>query len=44
MKVLADSCMQQEDAPLELYQEFMQDIANEIERENKNHSTIFSPL
>ena len=35
MKVLADSLMQMEDAPIELYQEFMQDIGAEIERENK---------
>ena len=35
MKVLADSLMQMEDAPIELYQEFMQDIGSEIERENK---------
>ena len=42
MKVLADSLMQQEDAPLELYQEFMQDIANEIERENKIINDLLS--
>lgn len=42
MKVLADSLMQQEDAPLELYQEFMQDIANEIERENKIINALLS--
>lgn len=35
MKVLADSLVGQENVPLELYQEFMQDIANEIDRENK---------
>ena len=35
MKVLADSLIAQEDAPLELYQEFMQDIVTEIDRENK---------
>ncbi len=35
MKVLADSLIMQEDAPLELYKEFMGDIAAEIERENK---------
>ncbi len=35
MKVLADSLMQMEAAPIELYQEFMQDIGAEIERENK---------
>ena len=35
MKVLADSLTAQEGAPVELYQEFMTDIASEIERENK---------
>ena len=35
VKVLADSLNQQPDAPVELYREFMQDIAEEIERENK---------
>ena len=35
MKVLADSLMQMEGAPVELYQEFMTDIADEIDRENK---------
>lgn len=35
MKVLADSLISQKDAPVELYQEFMQDIAEEIEREDK---------
>ena len=35
MKVLADSLLAQEDVPTELYQEFMSDIAEEIERENK---------
>ena len=35
MKVLADSLIAQENAPVELYQEFMSDIAEEIERENK---------
>ena len=34
MKVLADSLIQQEDVPAELYREFMQDIAKEIDREN----------
>jgi signal transduction histidine kinase len=34
MKVLADSLTMQPDAPLELYQEFMQDIGAEIERES----------
>lgn len=35
MKVLADSLMMQEGAPVELYQEFMADIVNEIDRETK---------
>ncbi len=35
VKVLADSLNQQPDAPVELYREFMQDITEEIERENK---------
>jgi signal transduction histidine kinase len=35
IKVLADSLNMQEDAPIELYQEFMHDIAEEIDRESK---------
>lgn len=35
MKVLADSLLGQEDVPVEMYREFMSDIAGEIERENK---------
>lgn len=35
VKVLADSLLAQKDAPAELYREFMVDIAEEIERENK---------
>lgn len=35
MKVLADSLISQKDAPIELYQEFMADIAQEIDREDK---------
>jgi signal transduction histidine kinase len=35
MKVLADSLLGQENVPEELYQEFMQDIATEIDRENR---------
>lgn len=35
MKVLADSLLMQEEVPNELYREFMQDIGEEIERENK---------
>ena len=34
MKVLADSLLMQEDVPAELYKEFMEDITEEIEREN----------
>ena len=34
MKVLADSLLAQQDVPVELYQEFMADIAEEIDREN----------
>ena len=34
MKVLADSLVTQDNVPIELYQEFMQDIAKEIDREN----------
>lgn len=35
VKVLADSLLSQPDAPIELYREFMVDIAAEIEREDK---------
>ena len=35
MKVLADSLLTQEDVPPELYQEFMADIVEEIDRENR---------
>lgn len=35
MKVLADSLLIQEDVPAELYREFMGDLSEEIERENK---------
>lgn len=35
MKVLADSLVGQENVPIELYQEFMQDITEEIDRENR---------
>lgn len=35
VKVLADSLLAQQDAPAELYREFMVDIAEEVERENK---------
>ncbi|MEG0971885.1 MAG: ATP-binding protein [Lachnospiraceae bacterium] len=42
MKVLADSLLDQEDVPLELYQEFMTDIAQEVERENKIINDLLS--
>ncbi len=35
IKVLADSLRAQEDVPVELYREFMDDIAEEIDREDK---------
>ncbi|MCI8616544.1 sensor histidine kinase [Parablautia intestinalis] len=35
VKVLADSLLAQKDVPAELYHEFMVDIAEEVERENK---------
>lgn len=35
MKVLADSLISQRNVPIEVYQEFMSDIAKEIEREDK---------
>lgn len=40
MKVLADSLLAQENVPVELYKEFMTDIAEEVDREN----TIISDL
>lgn len=42
MKVLADSLLGQEDVPVELYKEFMSDIAEEIERENKIINDLLS--
>lgn len=42
MKVLADSLIMQEDVPNELYKEFMEDIAAEIERENKIITDLLS--
>ncbi len=42
MKVLADSLNGMEDAPIELYKEFMEDIGNEIERENKIINDLLS--
>ena len=35
VKVLADSLLAQQDVPAELYREFLEDIAEEIEREDK---------
>ena len=42
MKVLADSLLDQENVPAELYKEFMTDIAAEIERENKIINDLLS--
>ena len=42
MKVLADSLITQKDVPLEVYQEFMSDIAAEIEREDKIINDLLS--
>ena len=42
IKVLADSLLQQEDAPAELYREFLSDINAEIERENKIITDLLS--
>lgn len=42
MKVLADSLLSQEDAPVELYKEFMSDIAEEIDRESQIISDLLS--
>lgn len=42
MKVLADSLLAQEDVPVELYQEFMGDITEEIERENNIINDLLS--
>ena len=42
MKVLADSLLMQEEVPVELYKEFMEDIAEEIERENKIINDLLS--
>ncbi len=42
MKVLADSLLAQQDAPVGLYQEFMQDIAEEIDRENSIISDLLT--
>ncbi len=42
MKVLADSLITQKDVPIEVYQEFMTDIAAEIEREDKIINDLLS--
>ena len=42
MKVLADSLLAQQDAPVELYQEFMADMSEEIEREDKIINDLLS--
>lgn len=42
MKVLADSLLTQENVPAELYREFMTDIAEEIDRENKIITDLLS--
>ncbi|HJA81140.1 MAG TPA: cell wall metabolism sensor histidine kinase WalK [Candidatus Mediterraneibacter intestinipullorum] len=42
MKVLADSLLEQEDVPVEMYQEFMRDIAKEIDRENQIITDLLS--
>lgn len=42
MKVLADSLLIQEDVPAELYKEFMGDLSEEIERENKIINDLLS--
>lgn len=42
MKVLADSINSIEDAPIELYKEFMADIGNEVDRETKIINDLLS--
>lgn len=42
IKVLADSLVAQEDVPVELYKEFMVDIGEELERENKIINDLLS--
>ena len=42
MKVLADSLLSQPDVPVEFYKEFMEDIAKEIDRENKIITDLLS--
>ncbi len=42
MKVLADSLISQKDVPVELYREFMEDIAEEIDREDEIITDLLS--
>lgn len=42
IKVLSDSLLMQEDTPIELYREFLTDIAEEIEREDKIITDLLS--
>ena len=42
MKVLADSLVGQENVPVEIYQDFMLDITDEIDRENKIISDLLA--
>ena len=42
MKVLADSLISQKDVPIEVYQEFMEDITKEIEREDEIITDLLS--
>lgn len=42
MKVLADSLLMQHDVPAEMYREFMEDIASEIDRENQIITDLLS--
>ena len=42
MKVLSDALLMQPDAPVELYQEFMQDLSEEIDRENQIINDLLS--
>ena len=42
IKVLADSLLMQEDTPVDLYREFLVDITDEIERENKIINDLLS--
>lgn len=42
MKILADSLLAQENVPVELYEEFMNDIVHEIDRENQIITDLLS--